>query len=693
MSSGEGEWKAMLNRGEPLPRKLALNTDLLEEIGVDSDDIKAVLESLIKNRLKTMGLLLLLQDENEAKQAAGDDLSGKLLWEFVQEQKKARDAVRTAASVRAGAALSNQLVAATKGVSKFILDQLLAEIVSAVPEDGPIRKKLKVDHDERFIELVGQMNGAQDGRDKLYVRDCMPDMIEKIMSYLETKESADRWLILGGSRGCGKSIVGSLVVILLAAKGHLVMYQHRGQIMIVFSEKVHPEARIRLDELMQRRGISALAPGTGVWALHGDIAVHGALYSDFKMEELFIFVQDLGDADEAKIPPRDGNGRRLIVSSPNASKLHHLERTSQYTLLIMPTWKLEEIRKLEAKAPEAVEERFRRVKGIPRWVTDQPMNITENTQDRQIENLPLDVLVSVIRCKSYLSLPAQVQKAKNDASSTDLIFRIEPKSGTNGTDCVVRLTSNYVYQKLAQRYVESTSQELSALVAAVQGVPELSEMRGKIFEAAVHRAFTEGDSVMSDKMSISKLGTTTLTRVVEDVATMKFAPQAVEFLNVSELPSVATGTYYKPIRKNEKTIDSFTVVDEDFVKRYFPGDPALKEYRARDPKTRKQFIIFFQITVSAKHVVNGTVLKSTRDAVSGLLGLSKLPMIFVFVTTAGGISERQTVTRDGPNVTKRIAFENQEMFGNQYALHLKGKFSDIARMCTVDAVLSDVDED
>jgi hypothetical protein len=518
----------------------------------------------------------------------------------------------------------------------------------------------------------------------------MPDMIEKIISYLETEESASRWLILGGSRGCGKSVVGSLVTILLAAKGHVVMYQHRGEIMIVLSDKIQQELRMRLDELMQIRGIPALPQGTGVWRL--DIAVHGRFYLDFIKQEFCIFVQDLGD-DETAIPSRDGDGRRLIVSSPNASKLHHLERTNQYKLLIMPTWKLEELRKLEAKAPEAVEERFRRIKGIPRWVTDQPMHVTESAQDTQIENLPLDVLVSVIRCKSYIRLPSQVQKEKNDGRATDLIFRIEPKPGMNGTECVVMVTSSYVYHKLAQRYVDSTSQELSALVANVQGVPELSEMRGKIFEAAVHRAFTEVASVMSDKMSISKLGTKTLTRVVDDVATMKFAPQAAEFLNVSELPSVVTGTYYKPIRRNEKTIDSFAVVDEDFVKRYFPGDPALKKYGKRVPKAKKRFIIFFQITVSAKHVVDGTVLKRTRDAVSGLLGLSKLPMIFVFVTTAGGISERQTVTRDGENVTKRIAFEDQEMFGNQYALHLKGSFSDIARTCAGDALLSDVNED
>jgi hypothetical protein len=105
MSSGEEDWKAMLKRGEPLPLKLVLNTDLLKEIGVDPDDLEGVLESLIKNRRKTMGLLLLFRDENEAKQAAGDDLNGRLLWSFVQKQKEAKVAV-TAASVGGKLAIS-----------------------------------------------------------------------------------------------------------------------------------------------------------------------------------------------------------------------------------------------------------------------------------------------------------------------------------------------------------------------------------------------------------------------------------------------------------------------------------------------------------------------------------------------------------------------------------------------------------
>jgi hypothetical protein len=582
------------------------------------------------------------------------------------------------------------LAAPITGISKFILDQLLAESVSADPDDGPIRKKLRLEDNGRYIDLVDKINGAEDGRDKLYVRDCMPDIIERITSYLETRESASRWLILGGSRGCGKSVVGSLVTILLAAKGHVVMYQHRGEIMIVLSDKVRQEPRMQLDELMQIRRIPMLPQGTGVWRL--DKTVHERFYLDFIKQEFFIFVQDLGD-DKSEVPSKDGKGRRLIVSSPNAKKLYKLARTNEYKLLIMPTWNLEEIQQLEAQAPEAVEARFRRVKGIPRWVTDQPKDETEDMQDKQIQNLPLDVLVEVIRCQSYVQVPAQVQKEKNSASSTDLIFRIEPKPDTDGTDCVVMVTSSYVHQKLAQRYVESTELEISALVAAVRGVPELSELRGKILEAAVHRAFTEGTSVMSDKMSIFKLGTTTSTRIVEDVATMKFVPQAVDFLKVTELTHFVAGAYYKPIRKNEKTIDSFAVVDEDFVKTYFPGDPALKEFGKREQKAKKRFIIFFQITVSPKHVVDGTALKSARDAVCEKLGLSKLPMIFVFVTTAGGISERQTVTRTGRDVTKRIAFEDQTMFGNQYALHLKGKFSDIASMCAGDAVLSEVDED
>jgi hypothetical protein len=92
------------------------------------------------------------------------------------------------------------------GISKFILDQLLEETKQGA-EQGPITKKLRQTGESRYLELVGRMNGLENGRKELYVRDCMPEMIDRIVTYLETPESSFKWMVLGGNRGCGNSVL------------------------------------------------------------------------------------------------------------------------------------------------------------------------------------------------------------------------------------------------------------------------------------------------------------------------------------------------------------------------------------------------------------------------------------------------------------------------------------------------------
>jgi len=60
-------WKGKLERGEPLPPKLRLTKEILEEMGVAEDEAAAVLRNLHQHKRKTWGLLLVLLEKGEER--------------------------------------------------------------------------------------------------------------------------------------------------------------------------------------------------------------------------------------------------------------------------------------------------------------------------------------------------------------------------------------------------------------------------------------------------------------------------------------------------------------------------------------------------------------------------------------------------------------------------------------------------
>ena len=81
------DWKLKLENGELLPLKLVLTEEVLEEIGIGPDEAQHVLEALRQKGRKTWGTLLDLEDREETIKLTGDEVSGKRIWNFVQEQK------------------------------------------------------------------------------------------------------------------------------------------------------------------------------------------------------------------------------------------------------------------------------------------------------------------------------------------------------------------------------------------------------------------------------------------------------------------------------------------------------------------------------------------------------------------------------------------------------------------------------
>ena len=170
-----------------------------------------------------------------------------------------------------------------------------------------------------------------------------------------------------------------------------------------------------------------------------------------------------------------------------------------------------------------------------------------------------------------------------------------------------------------------------------------------MIEGLVHRAFVQGGAAMTLCLLHKRLPRK---KKIEEPTLLasglqfKFTSREF-FLDVNSLPTVKPGIYYIPKKKNQPTIDSFIIVHRDFVTKNFPNEASRSK--------AEYFILFFQVTISRDHVVDGDELNKVKNAAKDKiqivkgetqqLGVPELPMIFLFVTEPGGIKTWQGLTK------------------------------------------------
>lgn len=232
------------------------------------------------------------------------------------------------------------------------------------------------------------------------------------------------------------------------------------------------------------------------------------------------------------------------------------------------------------------------------------------------------------------------------------------------------ITSDYVERELAYRFVEAEDFNVQTFVSATQSHSTLAHFRGYAVEAFAHRALTRENDVRMTIRMISSMGESVNVASGVIVEALRF-PTFRSYVDFEHLTDVPIGVYHKPRRKNEPTIDSWSVVSREFVEKRFPNEPQLAD------KSIHLFIVFFQVTISESHVVDGTILRKWVTILKAKLNVAKLPILFVFVTTKGGIQTMQTVTWKAKKQNRK-PFEDQSQFGCQYAICLHDRFEDLA---------------
>jgi len=346
-------------------------------------------------------------------------------------------------------------------------------------------------------------------------------------------------------------------------------------------------------------------------------------------------------------------------------------RLPRVKTIVIPTWREDEIQRLKAAVPaNVVHDRFQRMRGLPRWVCDAPAGYSEDRQETQIQNFSFASLKALMQSKSYDQLPKQFDKA-DPSKSTDVIIRLEPQPDDD-SKVKTMVTSDYVEVELAYRFVDSVDFDVQVFVSATLPYTTLAHFRGYSVEAYAHRSLTRANDLKMTLRQLSAQG-----KPVENQAmslpkpALKF-PQLRVYTDLKDEISIVTGAYNRPKRKNEPTVDSWAVVKRELVQEHFGGDAQLED------ESVKFFAVFFQITVAESHIVDGTVLKRIIAWIKSKLQVQKLGVVFVFVTTDNGIRKMQTVSMKVNSKTRK-PFKNQDQFGCQYAIQLRGPFENLAK--------------
>jgi hypothetical protein len=257
----------------------------------------------------------------------------------------------------------------------------------------------------------------------------------------------------------------------------------------------------------------------------------------------------------------------------------------------------------------------------------------------------------------------------NDGKSTDLVIRLEPRSN-DASNVTAIITSNYVELELATRFTEAEQFDVHGFLSATEVSPTLAHFRGYVLEAYAHRSLTTEPNLKMKVQLLSLMGQKVQAPLGELQPALRISKIHV-YQDLKFESNVEVDVYNRPKKKNEATIDSWAVVRRAFVQEHFPNDPRLQD------ASIEFFIVFFQITLSESHVVDGTILKRFIAFSKTKLGVKDLPVVFVFVTYYKGIRTMQNVTRPDKN-RRRKAFDNQAQFGCQYAIRIQEKFQYLA---------------
>jgi len=131
------------------------------------------------------------------------------------------------------------------------------------------------------------------------------------------------------------------------------------------------------------------------------------------------------------------------------------------------------------------------------------------------------------------------------------------------------------------------------------------------------------------------------------------------FERIEDLTTIPRHQYCRPFSKNFESVDSFTIMSKQWF-----------DEMAKD----EDVLVGFQMTVSAKHPVNGSGLKRVRERVE-ILVKKKLPIYLVFISDSKTMVVKQPINTDKGETMVRDGFVDK-----QFVLCFEGKFAEWTKL-------------
>jgi ABC-type oligopeptide transport system ATPase subunit len=660
-------WTDLLAPGKPpLPPDVVLEPELLKKIGIDPDMSTEIHASLRRNGRKTVGNLLAIETKAETIEIVGDRVSGETIFAFIQEQKQKKAEERlTSAQGGKSTILSPPLQTHPnlRDISAFFREQLIAENSEDTDSLSKRLRRTPSSREDFVLKLAEDLSRDPYNRDEFVVRKEIQDVVDQILDFFADARTEKQARLLIGNKGCGKTTVGKIIVVLLACSGRVVLYRTQGLQAVVFPKEVTQE----VNDLHPMFGdyMPDLRTGERVFEFLQELPAHKQIVAG--LTDRVHFVYDIGDERDADVGMMHGNNKWLIISSPNAGKWQKFlsQARAIYEYIVLPTWTWNQVKSVKrdpSLTVRTVLDRFQRFGG------GSLRHLLEVKQDPlyeqmvQLKSVQPEILRSIVLGR-FEHLPYCVEK-NGSRVNLDLVYRIEECSPSEAVIDTTRrdsreykvvLASKFVIHALVVEHILQQRMEASVLLETVSSCSQLGTFAGRICEAVFHRCISStlaaegGNQHEFDIYRLEDDARTGGTRC------KTFQVGQIEVFTSTSFHRLEIDKLYIPMIPNFKTIDSFSIVRRSFIESYFADHPGLE-----NPSVRF-FILFFQATISPEHVVDGPWLLELAKKISASFvpdrnaqGIASsftdgasvvLPSALVFLTLEGGVRRRQVVTQ------------------------------------------------
>lgn len=510
----------------------------------------------------------------------------------------------------------------------------------------------------KIIDLFGaSLRGKSRLPNSVYRRTCYDQARQSIAA------SDERFIFVVGTRGIGKSVFGMLLGMDLVADGSIVAYEDAGKKMLLVPEVPKVDCLRAVNDTLHEYGfenVNNKQAGVYLFVSDGERQVWEMLMTRAEM----VHIQDLGD-DSGQTVFRDGDARRIVITSPNNNQLKGSHSDSQTSKMItIPMWSLEElnianeqvfsspgVRKFDLSKQD-MSERYLKFGGVARHLLQLSSSDLSDKFEGQIAALTFDQLKLVFNAAGFENIPRQ--------KDTDLLIHLVPRKDETmlGNGFRVTFATDYVKGRLCDKLIKEWKFELLGFTSAVQQVPMLGQLTGFLLESFAHANLSNPRQKMTiSSLPVLKKGAVWQELKLKETTVVRFFDEML-----TDLHAVKVGEYYQPVKKVNEAFDSFMMLDHSIAGKKVvsssvpPSSETLSSSSTTKTATIDMYLVFFQMTVSDSHPVNGAAIKRVVDKVKDLQRTWNIHTELVFISTPTGIrTPQKLISSSGAEYTSESA--------------------------------------